>query len=261
MGSRIIALAGAILFAATLAGSAAASHSWNNYHWARTSNPFTIRVIDSNSSTWDSHLDAAIADWSSSSSVLNVVEEAGSTDKRCRAVSGKVKSCNGNYGQNGWLGLAQIWLNGGHISQGTAKMNDTYFSMSQYNDATKRQHVMCQEIGHDWGLGHQDESGADWNTCMDYSSKLDNPNPNAHDFEQLVSIYGSHLDTSTTIAASLAETDGAKPDRVERNDRIADSVITEHFRDGSQKITHVFWALETRGRAHEQQIEREHENG
>ena len=250
-----MALAGALLFAATLTGSAAATHSWNNYHWARTSNPFTIRVIDANSSTWDGNLDAAIADWNSSS-VLNVVKESGSVDKRCRAVRGKVKSCNGSYGQNGWLGLAQIWLSGGHISQGTAKMNDTYFSMPQYNAPTKRQHVMCQEIGHDWGLGHQDESGADLNTCMDYSNALDNPSPNAHDFDQLRLIY-AHLDGSTTIAASLAEDPNAKPDKVERNDRIADSIITEDFGDGSKKVTHVFWALETRGRAHEQQLERD----
>jgi hypothetical protein len=249
--SWITAAAAAALLAAVFAGTASANHSWSTYHWARTANPFTVRVIDANSPAWDAHLNAAIADWDSST-VLNVVREAGNEEKRCRAVAGKVKSCNGSYGQNGWLGLAQIWLNGGHISQGTAKMNDTYFSMPQYNDSTKRQHVMCQEIGHDWGLGHQDESGADLNTCMDYSSKLDNPDPNAHDFQQLATIYGSHLDSSNSAAsAGLAGEESAKPVRVERNDRIADSTITETYRDGSQKVTHVFWALETRGRAAE----------
>ena len=248
MKSWITAAAAAALLTAVFAGTASANHSWGTYHWARTANPFTVRVIDANSPSWDGHLNAAIADWAST--VLNVVREGGNEEKRCRAVAGKVKSCNGNYGQNGWLGLAQIWLNGGHISQGTAKMNDTYFSMPQYNDPTKRQHVMCQEIGHDWGLGHQDESGADLNTCMDYSSKLDNPDPNSHDHQQLVTIYGSHLDsTNSAASAGLAGEENAKPERVERNDRIADSVITETYRDGSQKVTHVFWALETRGRA------------
>ena len=250
MKNRIIAAAAAVLLTATLAGTASASHSWSTYHWARTSNPFTIRVIDANTSTWDSHLDAAISDWDAST-VLNVVEEPGAEDKRCRAVSGKVKSCNGKYGQNGWLGVAQIWLTGGHISQGTAKMNDTYFAMPQYNDPTKRQHVMCQEIGHDWGLGHQDESGADLNTCMDYSSKLDNPDPNAHDYQQLVTIYGSHFDTSSTVASGLSADESATAETVERNDRIADSIITETYRDGSKKVTHVFWAIETRGRSGE----------
>ncbi len=250
MRNWITAAGASVLLAATLAGTAAASHSWNNYHWARTANPFTVRVIDANSATWDAHLDAAIGDWNASS-VLNVVEEQGSEDKRCRAVSGRVKSCNGRYGQNGWLGIAQIWLTGGHISQGTAKMNDTYFSLPQYNDPTKRQHVMCQEIGHDWGLGHQDESGADLNTCMDYSSALDNPDPNSHDYQQLESIYGSHFDAFSTVASGLSADDSAKPEKVERRDRIADSIITETYADGSKKVTHVFWALETRGRSAE----------
>lgn len=252
MKNWITAAAAAVLLTAVFAGTASASHSWNNYHWARTANPFTIRVIDANTPTWDTHLNAAIADWDAST-VLDVVRESGNEDKRCRAVAGKVKSCNGKYGQNGWLGLAQIWLNGGHISQGTAKMNDTYFSMPQYNDPTKRQHVMCQELGHDWGLGHQDESGADLNTCMDYSNALDNPDPNSHDYQQLVTIYGSHLDsTNSAASAGLAGDENAKPERVERNDRIADSIITETYRDGSQKVTHILWALETRGRAAEQ---------
>jgi len=207
-------------------------------------------VIDATTSTWDSHLTEAIKDWDAST-VLNVVKEAGSEQKQCRPVSGKVKSCNGNYGQNGWLGLAQIWLSGDHIAQGTAKMNDTYFSWPQYNDPIKRQHVMCQEIGHDWGLGHQDESGADLNTCMDYANALDNPDPNSHDYQQLVTIYGSHLDTTSTIAAGLAGDDSARPERVERNDRISESIITETYRDGSQRVTHILWALETRGHAAE----------
>ena len=258
MRNRITALAGVTLIAATLAGTAAASHSWSNYHWARTANPFTVKVIDANTVAWDSHLELARSDWDASA-VLNVVVEPGIEDKRCRAVSGKVKSCNGKYGQNGWLGLAQIWLSGGHIVQGTAKMNDTYFSMSQYNDPTKRQHVMCQEIGHDWGLGHQDESGADLGTCMDYSNDLGNPKPNAHDYDQLVTIYGSHLDSTSTIAAGLAGDGSARPERVERNDRIADSIITETYRDGSQKVTHILWALETRGHAAEHAFGHDHD--
>ena len=245
---KVLTLALAITAFAAIAGTAAASHSWSNYHWARTANPFTITVINANTSDWVNNLDAAMTDWDKSS-VLNVVKVSGSPDKRCRPVAGKVKSCNGAYGKNGWLGLAQIWVSGGHISQGTAKMNDSYLSTASYTE-TNRQHVICQEIGHTWGLGHQDESGADLNTCMDYSNALDNPAPNQHDFDQLVTIY-AHLDSSTTIATGLAGNGSAKPVRVDRNDRIVNSIITEHFRDGSQRITHVFWALETRGHAAE----------
>jgi hypothetical protein len=247
---RLLAVAAALAGVATVvAAPADANHSWGNYHWARTSNPFTLRVIDANTSGWDGHLNTAISDWSRSS-VLDLAKEAGREERNCRAVTGKVKSCNGAYGNNGWLGLATIRASGSHITSGTAKMNDTYFNSGSYN-STARQQVMCQEIGHTFGLTHQDESGADLNTCMDYSNALDNPSPNAHDYAQLETIYGSHLDGSTTVAAGLAADDNAKPDRVARIDRLTTSEITEEFADGTRRITLVTWALETRGRASE----------
>jgi len=176
--------------------SVGATHAWGDYHWERSSNPVTLNVIDSMTSDWDDNLDTAISDWDQSS-VLELVEEVGSDDartrNRCRAAKGKLRSCNYEYGNNGWLGLAQIWVKGSHISQGTAKMNDTYFASPSY-DETARSHVVCQEIGHLFGLDHQDESGADLNTCMDYDSNLSNAHPNQHDYEMLESIY-EHLDT------------------------------------------------------------------
>lgn len=236
--------------------SVSATHSWGNYHWARTSNPFTINVIDSMTSSWDDNLDVAISDWNSSS-VLNVVEEAGSdsssTRRRCRPVSGKVRSCNSTYGNNGWLGLAQIWVTGGvHIYQGTAKMNDTYLASSSYTE-TNRQHVICQEIGHDWGLDHQDESGADLNTCMDYDDALGNPHPNAHDYQQLETIYNSHLDSSNSFSApALALPPGfANADvhaqenwgtKVHESADGRSAIFVRDFGKGNQIFTFVFWA-------------------
>ena len=236
-----------------------ADHSWSDYHWARTSNPFTIKVVDSNSSDWDGHLDTAIADWDASS-VLNVSKEAGSENRQCKPIAGKARSCNAKYGRNGWLGIAQIWISGSHITQAVAKMNDTYFSTSAYDDPVKKQHVMCQEIGHDWGLGHQDESGADLNTCMDYASALDNPHPNAHDYQQLGTIYGSHLDSTSTIATGLAGSERATPARVDRSDRISTSTIVESFADGTRRVTHVTWALESRGQSQAHAFDPGHEH-
>jgi len=184
----------AILLAFPL--SAGATHAWGDYHWERSSNPVTLNVIDNMTPDWDGNLDTALSDWNKSS-VLNLVKEAGNDDartrKRCGAVKGKLASCNYEYGTNGWLGLAQIWVKGSHITQGTAKMNDSYLA-SGYTE-TNKQHVICQEIGHLFGLTHQDESGADLNTCMDYSSALDNPHPNQHDYDMLDIIY-EHLDSS-----------------------------------------------------------------
>ena len=48
---------------ALLASTAWESHSWGNYHWARTSNPFTVTLVDSAAtSAWDTALASASSD-------------------------------------------------------------------------------------------------------------------------------------------------------------------------------------------------------
>jgi hypothetical protein len=223
------------------ASTAAANHSWGGYHWARTSNPFTIQVGDNVSAAWDGYLRTAASDWSADTAgnPLNASVVAGASKGKCRAVSGRVEVCNGAYGNNGWLGLAQIWItSGGHITRGTSKMNDTYFNTSKYNTPAWRGGVMCQEIGHTWGLDHQDESGADFHTCMDYATNpdADNMHPNLHDYQELAIIY-THLDATTTIGRAASSSA-----RVVRIDHPNRSVIERRFADGSRQVTFIIWA-------------------
>jgi hypothetical protein len=188
-----------------LIGVAAANHSWNNYHWARTANPLRLQVIDSVTATWQSEYNTALAEWSASS-VIDLVtssaDETSRTRRQCRAVAGRMRVCHDSYGQNGWLGLATIGLDSnGHIDRGTAKMNDSY--ASYWTIPGEKRHVMCQEIGHVFGLAHTSEDGSSQNTCMDYSQSLTSQSPNAHDYAQLESIY-AHVDTYNSFATSSA---------------------------------------------------------
>src|SRR5215211_7442975 len=188
--------------------SVSANHSWGKYHWARTSNPFTLKVGDNVGSAWDSYLNEAISDWNPSV-VLNLTKVSASTSgSTCAPSSGRIEVCNAAYGTTGWLGIAQIWITRpSHIVQATTKVNDTYFNQAKYNTPAWRRLVMCQEIAHDFGLDHQDENFDNPNlgSCMDYTrSPLgppSNEHPNAHDYEQLQKIY-SHLDSSTTVGAA-----------------------------------------------------------
>ncbi|HET9444067.1 MAG TPA: hypothetical protein VFO65_12135 [Acidimicrobiales bacterium] len=206
-GALLVASLAAVLVAAV---PAQASHSWGSYHWARTSNPFTLQLRDNlTTSQWQSSLTGASGDWTQSS-VLNTTVVPGSITgknlRRCQAAAGRVEICNYKYGNNGWLGIASISVSGGHITAGTVKVNDTYYSTAQYNTPEWRNFVMCQEVGHIFGLDHQDEDfgNANLGTCMDYTSNPGtNQHPNAHDYAQLETIY-RHLDSTSTVGASSA---------------------------------------------------------
>ena len=103
--AQIFLFAG-VLGLASMAIPASATHSWNNYHWARTANPFTLKLGDNVSGAWDmpsgsSYLNQASTDWSVSS-VLNTTVVTGTVDPRkCRPTSGMVQVCNDSYGRNG----------------------------------------------------------------------------------------------------------------------------------------------------------------
>src|SRR3989338_9614836 len=199
-------IAVALFSVGVFAVGAYATHSWGNYHWARTANPLVLKLGDNVSSSWDAYLAAASSDWNASSVLSTTVVPGRANPKNCRATSGRVEVCNSKYGNNGWLGTASIWATGDHITKGTVKLNDTYFNTAKYNTPAWRNLVMCQEIGHTFGLDHQDEifANSPLGTCMDYTNDpTPNQHPNQHDYDQLETIY-AHLDTSTTIAGALS---------------------------------------------------------
>ena len=245
---------------ALLAGPSSADHTWGGYHWARTSNPFTLLTGNNLNTNWEGYLDEAIADWSASS-VLDLTKVTGAARGKCRPTAGRIEVCNGAYGQNGWLGIAQIWIsNGNHITQATTRVNDTYFNTSTYNSPAWRRLVMCQEIAHDFGLDHQDENFNNPNlgSCMDYTSDPDGPpsneQPNSHDYQQIQTIY-AHTDGTSTVGSAAAlrqappamneiDMDGpgqwGKLVRSNRNGRV--QLYELDFGRGHKVITHVFWA-------------------
>lgn len=271
-------LMAAIVFGVVVSGVATgyASHSWGGYHWATTTKPFTLQLGNNMSGDWPGYLTTASSAWGSTNyenqvdTFGNVVKNPLRTNlvlgahlKRCGAVRGRVEVCNGSYGQNGWLGLAQIWLDGsGHIVQGTTKMNDSYFNNSYYNNPNEKLHVVCQEVGHTFGLDHQDTSGASVGTCMDYFSNTGNNAtsslstlPNLHDYGELTLIY-NHNDTYNSYSAAVTVAAGkfggspgeVGPDGVDGNgtprgaSRERGNWYVEDLGNGARLVTHIFWA-------------------
>lgn len=242
------------LLVALVAVPALASHSWGGYHWARSSNPFTVQLGDNVDSGWDAYLATTSSVWSQSSVLDTVVATGGTSARRCRATTGRVEVCNSTYGNNGWLGLAQIWLSGSHITKGVVKVNDTYFSLPAYNNPAERNHVMCQEVGHTLGLGHTSEDGSSQETCMDYSNDPNSQHPNQHDYDQLAAIY-SHSDTEgggtppptcknprkcNNLPAAVPPFAQASPEK--------GRVYTDDLGNGNRLVTFVYWEADAHGK-------------
>jgi hypothetical protein len=260
-----------LLFAAGLVGVAvfvtvtSATNSWGGYHWARTTSQFTLKLGDNlSNNTWRFHLGQASQDWNSpptGSTPLLTAVVAGQSKRNCSAVTGTTQVCNGKYGNNGWLGLATIYITDGvHITKGSAKMNDTYFNLSTYNNSNERQHVICQEVAHTFGLDHQSEDGSSQNSCMDYFSNTGanagstlSTKPNQHDFDELNIIYG-HVDNTTTVAQSTSSSAGVELG--DNDDPNSWGVLVSQSRngrsstyersnpDGSKTVRHVYWTLD-----------------
>ena len=260
-----IVLTSSVIALVLFAGAASANHSWSSYHWGRTANPLPLELGDNVSSQWDSHLSLASSDWNASAVLDTKVVAGNSNPKNCKAINGRAEICSSKYGNTGWLGIAQIWISGDHITQGVVKLNDTYFNTAKYNTSAWRNLVTCQEVGHIFGLGHQDENfgNAPLETCMDYTDPDPSPNqhPNQHDFDQLEAIY-AHLDSvNTYIVSTGGGSDGGdgggggkgrgKPTGVGQDIDLSDPSawgrqMNDHqyerdLGNGNKVITDVFW--------------------
>ncbi len=283
-----LALVSAAVVAAS--GPAAANHQWDNFHWGRTANPVSLKVNTALSGAWPAIVQKSIGEWnvstvltfpkSSINGTNSYLYKSGSGAKTCNPIAGQIMMCNALYGQLGWLGIASIWTNGDHITQATTKLNDTYFNQARYNSPYWRAMVACQEVGHDFGLGHVNETFTDKNTgsCMDYTNDpsgknaqngpLENDAPNQHDYDFLKSMYG-HFDSATTAKSSTSTNFGERkvgqPAPQSKNyagagDTAAEwglatrrdgkgrpDMFVQKLPDGTLKITHVLWSPDAKG--------------
>jgi hypothetical protein len=261
----VVATALASFAVAVLAASASANHSWGKYHWARTSNPFTVALGDN--TNWD--LATASGDWTASTVLDAPVVGSNKNPFSCEPTLGRVEVCNADYGATGWLGVAQIWIyrGGSHIAQGTVELNDYYFGRSSYayNNSAEQLHVVCQEVGHTFGLDHQSETGESLNTCMDYyhnTSSTDtlSTHPNQGDYDELRCIYDpavahqklssgghtcrgtGHYDSFDSAGASPSSFFPGVAPSFSPGAQVAESKFVDHLPNGALLVTWVTWA-------------------
>ena len=268
---RIALAAGSAILALT---PASATHSWGGYHWATNGSGLSLKVNVAVTPDWSSYVATAITDWDSSRDLALTGQSADVQTQTCKPILGQALVCSDTYGRSGWLGIASIWLSNGHIVQATTKLNDTYYAYAFYNTPAWRAAVACQEIGHDFGLDHQDETFNNVNlgTCMDYTSAPDggvlngfdygpsNEHPNKHDYDELRIIY-KHSDGYTSATASTnfgvrevgrsaisSAGSGNSPAEwgraIHRDAQGRPDVFEKALAPGQKVLTHVYWAID-----------------
>jgi hypothetical protein len=111
------------------------------------------------------------------------------------------QSYNGYYGNTGWLGAAFISIRDfeGHLRSGEAYVNEYYIQdyplYDGFDQPEEWRGVMCQEIGHVFGLDHIFPG----DTCMNTVVRDPmNDTPDDHDAEQLTDMMHDHGDGGTS---------------------------------------------------------------
>ncbi len=167
---RILVIIAVTILSLITIGVASADHTWSGYHWR--SDSLSPTVADKTSdSLYD--VPAGVAEWAA----LNIpIKPVMSAKKRGNITVSESSNIF-------WLGLARIWVEGGHITKGEVKLNTRL--LRNYGPEVA-DHVLCQEVGHVLGLTH-----ITGDSCMndDLTTLGLFTSPNTHDAEQLALIY------------------------------------------------------------------------
>lgn len=170
----------AVLLGSILVGFTAttwASHTWGCWKFADAN----INFYNGATGNYSGYLrQEALTDsnsWHNFTKInLTSVASPGTTDH--------INGYSGFYGNNGWLGIAEILTYSGcTVKQGRCRLNRSYLDFGY--SATNIKHVACQEVGHLFGLGHNTSSNT---TCMN-DQILSAPQPNQHDVDLIASKY------------------------------------------------------------------------
>jgi hypothetical protein len=179
------------------------------YAWANSGNGLTLDILNACSDDWQVFVTEALTNWDNGYPIDSLTFQTTRIDyeSECSDVRGKLKICNGDYGDTRWRGLNEVMLSQlqNVIISSTARLNEYY--LARESDA-QRLYTVCHELGHGFGLPHWDENffNQDLGNCMDYTQNpSQNSKPDTSNFLYLAQLYGGRNVTEATTTATTAE--------------------------------------------------------
>jgi hypothetical protein len=114
--------------------------------WAGEGNGLRVTIINALSDDWQVPFELATSDWDlGSPDAVDINVEVVPHEIDCKAEQGKVKVCNGDYGDVKWRGVNEAMLDPkNYIVETAVRMNEFYLL---HMDKGAWQYTMCHEIG------------------------------------------------------------------------------------------------------------------
>jgi predicted Zn-dependent protease len=233
----LVGMLAALLTAPLATGTAASDVNGTGKFWPFHRTPVTVSFGDNLSNQWERYFRKALAQWNQSDVVQGKSVRGSTNSAQCNAKNNTVQVCDSTYGTNtGWLGLTSLNYKGNLITSATVEINDSFFNQQQYNDPVARQHTICHEMGHAFGLDH-----VTYKSCMNPSdtSVFNYDKPGNRDFKTLDQIYSKA--NQQAAGAAVAGPSG----ELELPQAALDpyeTVTSQRQPDGTTVVTYVEWA-------------------
>lgn len=103
-----------------------------------------LSIINALDSNWHDSFYLAVDQWDAGTpDALTLDTEVWEPESVCKPETGKLKVCNGDYGETNWRGINKVMLENGLIYSSAARMNDYY---SDDKNLAQKQYTMCHEV-------------------------------------------------------------------------------------------------------------------
>ena len=103
----------------------------NRWKGTRGTGGLQLEMVNALDAEWYTFFDLAVQQWNAGSGAMKPLELSVSyapTDEACSPIQGKMKVCNGNYGDTRWKGINVVTLINEEIIESSAKMNEFYLN-------------------------------------------------------------------------------------------------------------------------------------